>query len=190
MATPQQIDQQVALEEEQINQGLSRLKKNTRDLEEKDYASASIYGCTSIEQLMPLLVDHINEGRDRLKQGYIGPHFKDIRVFLDNLETEAIALITLKVTFDKVFSKSGHNLIHKVTDAIGTALEAECQLRHYQETVPALYTYIKNTYWHEASGTKQKYVDVKTKMSHFDVKTWTAWGQASVSSLEDASLIN
>ena len=127
---------------------------------------------------MPLLVDHINEGRDRLKQGYNGPHFKDIRVFLDNLETEAIALITLKVTFDKVFSKSGHNLIHKVTDAIGTALEAECQLRHYQETVPALYTYIKNTYWHEASGTKQKYVDVKTKMSHFDVKTWTAWGQA------------
>ena len=42
MATPQQIDAQIELERSQIDQGAARLKKNTKDLEQKDYASASI----------------------------------------------------------------------------------------------------------------------------------------------------
>ena len=177
MVTPQQIEKQVQLEREQIDQGVQRLRKNTCDLEDKSYASASIYGCTSIEQLMPFLVDSINEGRTRLKRGGAGPHFKEINQHLNNIETEAISLITCKISFDKIFSKdTSQRLVHKITDAIGTALEAECQLRHYEETVPGLYHYIKKTYWHESSGTQQKYVNVKTKMSHFDIKTWEPWG--------------
>ena len=177
MATPQQIDEQIELERSQIDQGAERLKKNTKDLEKKSYASASIYGCTSIEQLLPLLVTNINQARARLKRGKAGPCFKDVSKQLDNAETEAIALITCKVAFDKIFSQDqSQRLVHNITDSIGSALEAECQLRHYQDTVPALFNYIKKTYWLESTGTEQKYVNVKTKMSHFNINTWTPWG--------------
>ena len=40
MPTPAQISEQVELEREQIRQGLKQLRDNTRNLEEKDYASA------------------------------------------------------------------------------------------------------------------------------------------------------
>jgi len=178
MATPKQLERQIKLEREQIDGGIHKLRKNTKDLEEKSYASASIYGCTSIEELMPKLVGSINEGRSRLKKGQAGRHFKEINTYLDGIESEAIALITLKITFDRVFSKdASQKLAHKLFDAIGAGLEAECQLRHYEETVPGIYNWIKKTYWHEASGTQQKYTNVKTKMGHFDVKTWKPWGQ-------------
>ena len=150
MATQQQIDEQLELEREQIDGGLAKLRKTTWDAEERDYASSTIYGCTTISDLMPHLVDSINDGRKRLKRGQAGQHFKLINQHLSNIETEAIALITCKVSLDRIFSKdSSQKLVHKITDAIGTALEAECQLRHYEETVPGLYNWIKKTYWHE-----------------------------------------
>ena len=55
MATPFQIEQQVQLEREAISQGLKRLRSNIKDLEDKDYASATIYGVSSIEALIPLV---------------------------------------------------------------------------------------------------------------------------------------
>ena len=69
MATPQQISEQVALERDQIRQGLKRLRKNTRDLEEKSYASASVYGISSIDTLLPRVVARIKETDNRIKEG-------------------------------------------------------------------------------------------------------------------------
>ena len=53
MPTPSQIEQQVKLERDQISQGLKRLRKNTCQLEEKRYASATVYGIASIDTLLP-----------------------------------------------------------------------------------------------------------------------------------------
>ena len=70
MATPQQIDQQIKLERDQIKQGLKRLHSNTKKLEEKSYASATIYGVSSIDALLPVVVDSIKRTtHDRLKRG-------------------------------------------------------------------------------------------------------------------------
>ena len=57
MATPAEIEEQVQLERDAIAQGIKKLRDNTKKLEEKDYASASVYGVTSIDVLIPLLVD-------------------------------------------------------------------------------------------------------------------------------------
>ena len=59
MPTPSQIAEQVQLERDQISQGLKRLRDNTKNLEEKSYASASIYGITTIDALLPLVVNRI-----------------------------------------------------------------------------------------------------------------------------------
>ena len=48
MPTPHQIDEQIKHERAAIAQGLKRLKENTKKLEEKDYASVSIYGIIKI----------------------------------------------------------------------------------------------------------------------------------------------
>ena len=61
MPTPAQIDEQIQLERDQIAQGLKRLRDNTRKLEEKSYASATVYGVSSIDALMEPLTTHIRD---------------------------------------------------------------------------------------------------------------------------------
>jgi hypothetical protein len=61
MPTPAQIDEQIKLERQAIAQGLSKLRKNTRQLEERSYASASIYGIASIDTMLPNVIKEIEE---------------------------------------------------------------------------------------------------------------------------------
>ena len=104
MPTPFEIDQQIALEREQIRQGLDHLHSNTRNLEEKSYASSSVYGVASIRDLIPHVVCRINATRLRIKQGSAGVSFKDIHQYLEDLQPEAAAAIACKLTFDKVLA--------------------------------------------------------------------------------------
>ena len=110
MATPQQIDEQVKLERLQISQGIEQLRKNTKQLETKSYASATVYGITSIDTLLPLVIKKIEDTNNRIKEGKTGRDFKEINQYLSPLEPLAAATIALKITFDKVFTtKRGSN---------------------------------------------------------------------------------
>ncbi len=64
--TPQQIDEQVELERTAIKQGLKRLQDQTLKLENQNYGSATIYGISSIQSLLPRLVSKIEETTRRL----------------------------------------------------------------------------------------------------------------------------
>jgi hypothetical protein len=66
LPTPAQIDEQIQLERDAISQGLKRLHKNTYDLENKSYASATVYGAASIDTLLPLVVARIEDTTTRL----------------------------------------------------------------------------------------------------------------------------
>ena len=177
MATPLQIEQQVQLERTQIAQGLEKLRKNTRQLEEKEYASASTYGISSIDALLPLVVKHIEDTFEyRIKRGHNGVAFKEIHQYLSHLEPLALAAIGCKVTFDKVFGrKPDSNLISNVTDAIGKAIEDECHMRHYETVAPGLLRTLKDNYWHESIGTQQKVVVIRTLMRRYDIEHWEHW---------------
>ena len=100
MATPAQIHEQVQFERDAIRLGLERLRKNTRDLEDKSYASASVYGCSSISTLLPLVTKRIEDTNHRIRERKNGVAFKEIHQFLDPIEPGAAAAIALKVTFD------------------------------------------------------------------------------------------
>ena len=104
MATPSQIEEQVKFERDAIRQGLERLRKNTKDLETKTYASATIYGCSSISTLLPLVTKQIEDTNKRIREGCIGKSFKEIHQYLEPIDAGASAAIALKITFDKVFS--------------------------------------------------------------------------------------
>ena len=180
MPTPSEIDKQIALEREQIRQGLQQLRSNTSKLEDKDYASASVYGVATIEQLLPHVVSRIESTKLRIAKGRAGANFRDINQFLKTLEPEAAAAIACKVTFDKVFStKTKANLVSNVTDAIGQAIENECMMRYYEASVPGLLHKLKENYWHKSIGTHQKVVVIRTLMNRCDVEHWLAWGRAT-----------
>ena len=180
MATPAQISEQVELEREQIRQGLKQLRDNTQKLEEKDYASASVYGVASIETLIPLVVNRILSTANRINEGCTGVAFREIRHYLADVEPEVAAAIASKVTFDKVFSVTpSASKVQNVSDAIGTALENECMMRHYERTVPGLLQTLKDNYWHKSIGTHQKVKVISTLMNRYDVEHWQAWGKVN-----------
>ena len=168
------------LEREQIRQGLKQLHDNQRKLEDKEYASASVYGVASIEQLLPLVVGRIQATTNRIKEGKTGVAFREIQQYLADIEPEAAAAIACKVTFDKVFStKPKANKVQNVTDAIGQAVENECMMRHYERNVPGLLHTLKENYFHRSIGTHQKVKVITTLMHRYDVPHWECWGRTN-----------
>ena len=175
--TPAQIDEQVSLERDQISQGLKRLRDNTNKLENSSYASASIYGVASINDCLPRVITRIDDTYTRIQHHTNGPAFKEIYVYLQDIEALALASIACKITFDKVFSyKDKANLATNVIDAIGSAIEAECQMRHYEKVAPGLLNSIKKNYWHKSIGTEQKFVVSRTLMNRYGIQSWNNWG--------------
>ena len=176
MPTPAEIDEQIQLERDAIAQGLKKLHKNTRDLESKSYASATVYGAASIDTLLPLVVARIESTTIRLKKGQAGAAFKDIQQYLSDIDPLAAAAIAVKVAFDKIFSyKEKNHQVISVCDAIGTSIEQECQMRHYEKHAPGLLKVLKDNYWHRSIGTHQKLVVIRTLMNRYKVKQWSTW---------------
>ena len=180
MPTPAQIDEQIKHERAAIAQGLERLRENTKRLEEKDYASASIYGITTIDALLPLVVERIKETNERIHSRHNGRLFKEIHQYLADIEPLAAAAITCKITIDKVFSiKEGSNQLTRISEAIGKGVENECQMRHYEKHAPGLLQTLKKNYWHKSIGTDQKVVVIQTLMNRYEVQRWSTWGAAN-----------
>ena len=180
MATPAEIDEQIQLERDAIAQGLKKLHKNTHDLEAKSYASATVYGAASIDTLLPLVAEQIESTTLRLTKGQAGVAFKEIQKYLIDIEPLATAAIAIKLTIDKVFSyKDKSNQVTNVCDAIGLAIEQECQMRHYERHAPGLLKTLKDNYWHRSIGTQQKLVVIRTLMNRYNVKQWDAWGRVN-----------
>ncbi|OUV34747.1 MAG: T7 RNA polymerase [bacterium TMED88] len=180
MPTPAQIEEQIKLERQAISQGLHKLQKQTRQLEDRNYASASIYGVASIDTMLPSVIEEIERTSRRIKEGKNGVNFKEIAQYLSDVEPLAAAAIACKVTFDRVFSRDDKaNALTKVLEAIGQAVENECQMRHYESEAPGLLNVLKKNYWHQSSGTAQKLVSIKTLMNRYDVKAWSNWGSAN-----------
>ena len=175
METHTNLHRQFLLEQEAISCGRQRLHASMQKLEEKSYASASVYGVSSIREALPYLVTTVEETKFKLKTGQAGKFYKDIALYLDDLEPLAIATIMLKVTFDRVFStQRGANLVTPTLVALGSALESECKFRWYKKEYPALMHYISSKYFHNACGTKQKEIIASQKFGQRDIK-WLPW---------------
>ena len=117
--TPEQIDEQMTLEREAISQGLKRLQDQTIKLEDQSYASASVYGICSIETLIPLLIDKIEDTNIKIHRGKYGHAFKDIHIYLQLIDSQSAAVIACKLAFDKIFSyKQGANIATNVCESI------------------------------------------------------------------------
>ena len=183
METHTNLHRQFLLEQEAISCGRQRLHDSMKKLEEKSYASASVYGVSSIREALPYLITKVEDTKFKLKTGQAGKFYKDIALYLDDLEPLAIATILLKITFDRVFStQRGANLITPMLVALGSALESECKFRWYKKEHPALMHYITEKYFHNSCGTRQKEIIASQKFGQRDIR-WQPWNIKAKTSL-------
>ena len=66
LATPAQIEEQVNFERDAINVVSINYANNTKDLEDKQYASATAYGSASYGRATPFVVQRIEETKNRI----------------------------------------------------------------------------------------------------------------------------
>ena len=183
MATPKQISNQYLLEKEAISCGRQRLMDSIQKLEEKSYASASVYGTASISAALPLVIKEIEQSFSKLKKGAAGQHYQPVAKHLSELEPLAIATIGLKVIFDTVFSmKRDSDILANVLVSIGSALESECKFRWYRANYPELMKYIEDKYFHESCGTQQKIAIASVIFGRKDI-VWPSWNIKTRTSL-------
>ena len=183
MATPKQISKQYSLEKEAISCGRQRLMDSIQMLEEKSYASASVYGTASISAALPLVIKEIDSSVSKLKKGAAGQHYQPVAKHLSELESLAIATIALKVIFDNVFSmKRDADLLANVLVSVGSALESECKFRWYRANYPELMKYIEDKYFHESCGTQQKVAIASVIFGRKDI-VWPSWNIKTRTSL-------
>lgn len=175
---PALIDKQVEQERLQIHIGENKLKQNTIKAENKAYASSTIYGVASIQELIPYVEAAIAAIKTRIYKGKNGAAFKEIKLYLNDIEPLVAAGIACKLVFDKVFSfkDEDDNLLVNVADSVGTAVMQECQMRYYQRKAPGLLRVLKENYWHSACGTQQKLTDVALMMKRNNIQ-WKNWGR-------------
>ena len=150
----------------QISVGVKALRDITTKAENRAYASSTIYGVSSIQELLPKAEEAIEKKYKAVHCGRNGEAFADIKKYLVDLEPLVAAAITCKMIFDKVFSfKDDDNALTNVYGCIGHAIMAECQMRWYEKEAPGLLHTIKEKYWHDSCGTEQKLTDVKLAMN-------------------------
>lgn len=180
MQDDQLLAEQIALERKQISKGLEKLSDNTEKLQDKSYASATVYGNYGIQAKLPDVINCIEATRSRLARGQNGPAFREIRKHTDDLESMALASIAMKVTFDRVFStKPNSAQVINVTEGIGRSVQDECQMRHYEQMAPGLLNYLQKKYWHSAMGTQQKLTNTRKAMNKAEVPPWDSWARGN-----------
>jgi DNA-directed RNA polymerase len=177
MITEAEIEQQWQLERDALAQGAAKIRKQEDKALAREYASSLVTSQSFMSAYLPAVCDTIQREREyKLGRGN-GQYFVEIARYLDNIEDLACAGIALKVVFDKVFSLvDGATKLVKIQEAVGTAIEQECQIRFYERAAPGLMDYVVKKYWHAAAGTHQRYKDARIVLerSGYHWKKWHA----------------
>ena len=185
MPTPAQIDEQIQHERDAIRCGIDKLYKDNQKLLEREYGSATVFGCASIAEAQGAVAEAILDTFWKLKKGQNGVHYADIMNHLSQFDApeqaHILANIGLKRTFDLVFSQKRKdsnkfpNAISNVCVSVGASVEDECQMRWYEQQDPELFSKIKKKYWLNTTGTQQKR-NVATLMFNRNDLHWDSWG--------------
>ena len=180
MPTPSQIDEEFLFERKLIDGGLEKFRKDTLKLEKASYASATVYGSSSIENLLPIFIKYIKEKTAKRLKNASGHRLHLLHNFILQIDPESAAAIASKIVFDKVFSyRKEESAVCKITESCGRAIEAELQMRYYEQIKPGLFNALKKSYWHMSKGTESKRKSMQVLMQKQDIDPWVAWTPAT-----------
>lgn len=175
MATPRQIDRQIALETQMVEDGIAQLQANIRKAEERSYASSTVYAQKLLKEAIPEVAAEIKEIRtNRLLRGKAGAALAPLVKYTMTIDDNVVAMIVLKVLFDCASSpKDKADNTVKVIDKIGTAIEAEAKWRWFKDQDPDLLRRISHHH-HAGKGYHYKDYDMTRRFSQEEHK-WERW---------------
>ena len=176
MLTEKQIEEQQEFERKQISGGLHKLMTNTKKLEDKTYASATVYGSACISSILPDLIAYIDKKKEKYTKQGNDVSRAIIHKYVLPTDTPVQAVLATKVVFDMVFSPiSKKHRVTPIVEAIGKALEAEAQMEYYENEAKGLFITLKKNYWHQARGTESKRKCIQTTMHKQHITPWVSW---------------
>ena len=176
MLTEKQIDDQQEFERKQISGGLHKLMTNTKKLEDKNYASATVYGSSCMKSILPDLIAYIDKKKKKYNQRGNDVSKAIIHKYVLPTDTPVQAVLATKIVFDMVFSPiSKKHRLTPIVEAIGKALEAEAQMEYYENEAKGLFITLKKNYWHQARGTESKRKCIQTTMHKQHITPWVGW---------------
>ena len=153
MATPEQIDRQIALETTQVQDGIAKLRADTAKAQQRQYASSTVYAQKLLKQAIPGVAKEVDRIRTtRLARGKAGKALAPMVQHTMTIDPETIALITLKVLFDVCTDPTDKaDLVNNVIDRVGIAIEQEAKWRYFNSVDPELLAFIKKKH-HKGKG--------------------------------------
>ena len=126
---------------------------------------------------MPTIIKAIDDKKEYSRK-HAGRDVAFLNQYLFPVDSETLALITGKVIFDHVFSsRKAKHRVENIVTSIATAIEAECQLKYYDEKAPALFATLKKNYWHESKGTAYKRKSIQTTIHKCGITPWIPWSK-------------
>jgi DNA-directed RNA polymerase len=176
--------QEVKLERQAIRLGLEQFQKQTDKLEQGQYASATVYGASTIDNLLKVITEWIEGQRIKVQSGRNGQDFAEISQYINAISSDQLALIGLKLVIDRVCDTSNEDsaILTNVYYAVGQAIERQVQLDWYEANHKELYDYVTKKYWKPTTGTEQKYTVMRLMANRRDIH-WQAWHRMSLTKL-------
>lgn len=171
MATPDQLARQVQREIESKKEAEHRLVTRTREAEEKDYASSTVYGNTMINGALEAVSTEIGKSLHRITQGWSAPN-ADAAAYVKHLDPDLLALISLKVMLDVACSNDPMSrytpsqlFYSSLTSRIGSRVGDEVMLQRFKDAFPKEFD---SVILHAHKGYKYKVAKYRAMMRQLD----------------------
>tara|TARA_R100001463_G_scaffold132359_1_gene192970 strand:+ start:2217 stop:4553 length:2337 start_codon:yes stop_codon:yes gene_type:complete len=175
MPTPALIARQIKLETQQVEDGIAKLHANINKADARQYTSSTVHAQKLIKQQIPVVAKEIDRIRkNRLMRGTAGPALAPLIKHTMGIESNVLAMITLKILFDVTTDpRDRADLANNVIDKVGIAVEQEAKWRFFNEKDPEL---LRKITYCQHKGKGLHYKDYNTTKQFKDAgKGWDNW---------------
>ena len=167
------ISRQLRRETQAHEEARHRLVNQTREAQDKSYASSTIYGRQAIKGLLEPVAKRIEERMFTLRRGSAAVDAVEVYAHLKEADSNSLALITMKTVLD-VLGKDPEPSLQDLTTRVGKNVQLELRMTYYAQQEPELYNRTE-FFFHKSTGTQQKATVFKRAFNKQEIewKTWT-----------------
>jgi DNA-directed RNA polymerase len=172
MATPQQRDRQFHRELEAKKEAETRLRERTKAAEDRNYASATVYGQSFIREGLVAVAKNISAKINRITSGWATQDANAVMA-VKGVDPYVLALITAKGMIDPS-AKNGKMDYARACRKIGQLIRDEIIITQFQKANPEDYnTAIR--FQHHGKGYAYKVASFRARMRRvsYKIPSWT-----------------
>jgi DNA-directed RNA polymerase len=173
MATQQQLARQFQRELEAKREGETRLRERTKEAEDRNYASSTVYGQAFIREGLAAITEEIDSKLSRITSGWASENAAAVAE-VKGVPSATLALITAKGTLDIAVAKGKHMPYSQACQHIGKLIRDEIILNLFQQAHPDAYECTKR--WERPNkgyGNRIASYRAKMRQVEYSIPKWT-----------------